>query len=73
MDSEAIWAIVLTLYILSGIFVLSEQSIGPRPKNLISGSSKGQEWDQMDKKAIRLGLGWAAGLVALLIGWSIFS
>lgn len=71
-DPAAIWGGVFLVYILVGVFALSEASDVTPPKNTLPGSSKMEQWKRQDAKGQNWLKLWCVGLAALLVAWLLF-
>jgi len=73
LDAGVIWGGAITLYVLSGVLILSDLDTGQRPDGVLPGSVTKQQWEQCDKRATRRAVIWSVGLALLLGAWSLFA
>lgn len=71
VDASIIWGGIISLYVLSGLIILSDLDTGEPPSRLPNSVGR-QQWERRESRSKRRGLYWIGGLVVLLGAWAIF-
>lgn len=71
MDADEAWGLAFMVYILLGLIPMSNSAVNP-PRSLPDENYR-RQWRETYRKRVYPLFAWVAGLIVLIIAWSIFA
>lgn len=69
MDANTIWGIVISAYVMAGVWASSMANNGPRPKGAVPGSSTMKQWEENEARGQKWLVAWVFGFALLMGAW----